>query len=79
MRIKEQYKNQTIGTKLPVGVMVYVNTNDYTDEQFEYYNRIGLAFLLEDEPVEHNEETVEEPTTSTKKKKTKLNGKENTE
>ena len=56
MRIKEQYKNQTIGTKLPIGVMIHVNTNDYTDAQLDYYNLVGLGFLLEDEPLETIEE-----------------------
>jgi hypothetical protein len=56
MRIKEQYKNQTIGTKLSIGVMINVNTADYTDAQLEYYKQVGLDFLLEDEPVETIEE-----------------------
>jgi hypothetical protein len=79
MRIKEEYQNRIISTKLPIGVTIQVNTSDYTDEQFDYYNLVGLGFLLEDEPIVYKEETIEEPTTSTKKKKDKSNGKEDTE
>jgi hypothetical protein len=80
MRIKEQYKNQTIGTKLSIGVMINVNTNDYTDAQLDYYKKVGLEFLLEDEPVENEPvETIEQQQQvfNQKKKKYKSNGQKN--